>query len=82
MSQNANPLRKYRTAKGMSARSFADVLGIPLVTLYSLENGTKAITAERAKAIEERTEAGLTRHDLRPDLFGDLPRPRRVRTAA
>lgn len=62
-------LRDYRVQKGLSPDDFAKQLGIAEPTLRSLENGTRAITAERAKEIEERTDGGLTRVQLRPDIF-------------
>lgn len=62
-------LRAYRQQKGLSAEDFAKQLGIAEPTLRSLENGTRPITAERAKEIELATGGEITRHALRPDLF-------------
>lgn len=62
-------LRDYRVQKGLSPDDFAKQLGIPEPTLRSLENGWRAITPERAKAIEESTDGELTRVQLRPDIF-------------
>lgn len=70
-------LRSYRLARKLTPAEFAEQLGIPERTLRSLENGWRPITAERAKAIEQKTSGRLTRIDLRPDLFSDLPRRRR-----
>lgn len=67
-------LRGYRLKHGISPDEFAKCLGIAEPTLRSLENGTRAITAERAKEIEERTAGALKRSDLRPDLF-EPPEP-------
>lgn len=77
-----SPLRSFRESQGLSPDEFADLLGIPRPTLRSLENGTRPITAERAKQIEEKTRGGLTRIDLRPDLFGAVLGYRRRRTEA
>lgn len=71
MSEPFSILRTYRQQKGLSAADFAKSLGIAEVTLRSLENGTRVITAERAAEIEDKTGGEITRHDLRPDLFGE-----------
>lgn len=63
-------LREYRTKKGLSCEEFAKKLGIAEPTMRSLENGTRSITPERAKEIEEKTGGALTRTALRPDIFG------------
>lgn len=66
-------LRLYRESLKLDPAAFAKSLGIAESTLRSLENGNRTITAERAVEIEERTKGGLTRHQLRPDIF-DPPR--------
>jgi DNA-binding transcriptional regulator YdaS (Cro superfamily) len=76
------PLRAYRESLGLSPEEFAQLLRIPRPTLRSLENGTRLITAERAMEIEAKTQGALTRIELRPDLFGTLPKQRRRRTEA
>lgn len=65
-------LRAYRERQKLDPAEFAKQLGIPEPTLRSLENGWRPITAERAKELEQKTSGGLTREQLRPDLFGDL----------
>ena len=67
-------LREYRQKLGLSCEEFAKQLRIAEPTLRSLENGTRKITAERAKEIAERTEQALTIRDLRPDLYPDEAR--------
>ena len=34
------------------------------------ERGARKISGEQAILVEEATDRGVTRHDLRPDLFG------------
>jgi DNA-binding transcriptional regulator YdaS (Cro superfamily) len=77
MSATKSVLRAYREAQKVSLSDFAAQLGIPAPTLRSLENGWRPITAERAKDIEEKTRGRLTRTQLRPDLFGELPKRKR-----
>lgn len=74
-------LRSYRTKHGISLEDFAKRLGIAEVTLRSLENGNRTITAERAKEIEEQTNGALTREQLRPDIFDAPAKPERRRAA-
>lgn len=62
-------LRDYRLKQGLSPEDFAKTLGIAEPTLRSLENGTRQITPERAKEIEECTEGAIRREQLRPDIF-------------
>jgi transcriptional regulator with XRE-family HTH domain len=62
-------LRGYRVQAGLSPEEFAKKLGVAVPTLRSLENGTRPITPERAKEIEERLDGALTRAQLRPDMF-------------
>lgn len=38
--------------------------------------GRQRITAERAIEIERVTDMVISRHDLRPDIFGPSPTPR------
>ena len=73
MSSAQELLRGYREKHGLSCKEFALKLGIAEPTLRSLENGTRTITAERAKDIEEITAGEITRSTLRPDLFATAP---------
>jgi DNA-binding transcriptional regulator YdaS (Cro superfamily) len=71
-------LRKYRETLGKTPSEFASDLGIPEPTLRSLENGCRPITAERALELEQKTRGGVTRLQLRPDLFAELPKRRKA----
>ncbi len=71
METHSSPIRKYRTAQGLTAESVASWFGLSEVTLRSYENGARKIPPEFAVAFEART--GVPRHELRPDLFGPAP---------
>lgn len=40
---------------------------------YLLNENTRSISAEMAKAVDEATGGTVSRHDLRPDIFGPAP---------
>lgn len=65
-------LKAYREKQGLSPAEFAKQLGVAEVTVRSLENGTRNISPERAKMIEEATKGALKRTQLRPDIFGAI----------
>ena len=78
-------LSEYRSEAGLSQAAFAALLtaagsraGQALVSQW--EAGTVRIPVERMAAIEQVTEGKVTRHDLRPDIFG--PKPASKRKAA
>ena len=62
-----SPIKNYRQQHQLSLRQLAHKLGIPEVTLRSLENGNRTVTAERAVALEG--QLGIPRAQFRPDLF-------------
>lgn len=64
-----NPLIRYRADRNLSQKAFAERLGIAAPVLCKWE--TKRIPAERVLEIERRT--GISRHELRPDIFGPPP---------
>jgi DNA-binding transcriptional regulator YdaS (Cro superfamily) len=76
MANNHGLLRLYREKHGISCGEFARKLGVAEPTMRSLENGTRPITPERAKKIEEVTGGELTRPQLLPDIFGPHSAPR------
>ena len=73
MANNRGPLRLYRDKHGISCADFARRIGVAEPTMRSLENGTRAITPERAKLIEAATGGEVTRQQLPPDIFGPAP---------
>ena len=44
--------------------------------LYLLAGGHRNASPARAQKIEAATDGAVTRHDLRPDIFGPAPRER------
>lgn len=68
VSTETHPLRVYRRAERIKARSLAGAIGIDRTTLHRYENGKLVIPAERVLDIERIT--GISRRELRPDVFG------------
>lgn len=44
-------------------------------TLYMIAKGHKDASAKLANRIEQATRGAVSRHDLRPDVFGPAPAP-------
>jgi transcriptional regulator with XRE-family HTH domain len=65
-------LRNFRVNHGRSSKDIAKTLGIAESTLRSYENGSREISGDLAKKIEEKL--GIDRADLRPDLFRREPK--------
>lgn len=72
-------LTAYRRQKHLSQADLAAALtavGSPatqgLISLW--ETGGVKVPAERVAKVEEVTAGKVTRHDLRPDLFGKRPK--------
>lgn len=57
----------------MGQRELAQALGCSPSLVSHWVTGRKRITAERARQIEDVTLGGVTRYDLRPDVFGPAP---------
>lgn len=60
-------LKAYIQSGRGNATTLAEGLGIPVTYLSQMASGARAITAERASAIERLTSRQLMRWDLRPD---------------
>lgn len=63
-------LADYLKAYKLSAAEFGRRLNISRAQIHRYLTGRRRITAERAVQIEGVTEGKVTRHELRPDLFG------------
>ena len=50
-------------------RIVADKIGLKESTIRSMSNGTRRITAEKAKALEKAFKGKIKACDLRPDIF-------------
>jgi DNA-binding transcriptional regulator YdaS (Cro superfamily) len=63
-------LADYLANHGISAAELGRRLNISRAQIHRYLTGRRRITAERAVQIEHVTEGNVTRHELRPDLFG------------
>ncbi len=71
-------LSDYRKERGLSQAALADALTqagskATQALVSQWENGGVTIPVERMAAIEKLTDNLVTRHDLRPDIFGPAP---------
>lgn len=67
--EHLSPLTAYRKANGVSLEAFGSKFRVDKSTVLRWErNGAPP---DRVLAIE--AETGISRHDLRPDIFGDAP---------
>ncbi len=69
-------LNRYLKSERGRFKHLAEAIG---VFPSAISQWTK-VPAERVLAVEEFT--GLSRHDLRPDLFGPAPKPAKKRTGS
>jgi DNA-binding transcriptional regulator YdaS (Cro superfamily) len=60
-------LKTYIQDERGNASALAESLGIPLSYLSQMASGNRAITPERASAIERATAGVVTRQAMRPD---------------
>jgi transcriptional regulator with XRE-family HTH domain len=63
-----HPLKRYRTAHGLTQRQLAERLGVSVAAITHTETGRRKVTAENALKWESLT--GVTREDLCPRIFG------------
>ncbi len=73
-------LTNYAVSKGGTGTIKCPVLeqvakkaGCSTATLYQIALGNKQPSAKLANAIHSATRGRVTRHDLRPDVFGPAP---------
>lgn len=62
-------LYTWRKANELSAEAAGKLIGVSKVQWLRMESGDRGIAAERVLVIENLT--GISRHELRPDIFGD-----------
>lgn len=67
------PLREYLKAERGRAKALAEKLGVFQSSISQWATGTSKVPPERVLEIEEIT--GVSRHALRPDIFGPPPSP-------
>ncbi len=61
-------LKSWRLSAQKSAEDAAKEAGVTVAMWSRFENGRRRVPAERVLDIEKVT--GISRHDLRPDVFG------------
>lgn len=66
--ESQSPFKSWREAKGLSISEAAEQAGVNHSTWFRWENGTLSVGAKSVIAVEAAT--GISRHDLRPDVFG------------
>ncbi len=65
------PIKTWRVAAGMTPSEVSSKLGVTVAMWNRWENGSRAVPANRVLEIEALT--GVSRHRLRPDVFGAEP---------
>jgi len=56
-------------------------LGVSVGMVGHIEVERRGVSIKLAKRIEEDTKGAITRHHLRPDVFGPAPKRQRARAA-
>ena len=69
-------LLEYRSRNALTLEGMAAKLGTSPGYLHDLEKGRRRPSPHLANTIERVT--GISRHDLRPDVFGAKPQPERA----
>ena len=69
-------IKKYLEVSGKTQSEFAAELGVTQGLVHQWIYGLTKVIAERCAAIEFATGGKVTKHDLRPDIFGP-PKKRR-----
>lgn len=64
-------LKRWREAAGKSVTEAAEAAGVTPAMWSRWENNRRDVPVERAIAFEE--VIGISKHDLRPDIFGPKP---------
>lgn len=73
--QTISPLRRHRETQGILLDALAEKLGVNKSTLWRWEEGQ--VPAERVLQVEGIT--GISRHVLRPDVYGPAAPKQRAR---
>lgn len=68
METDLTALKAWRTARGFTPQQAADHINVTLPMWSRWENEKRAVPAVRVLDIEAKT--GISRHELRPDVFG------------
>jgi len=66
-------IRSYLAETGHTQAEFAKAVGVTQSMVGHWLNGRCRIVAEKAVEIERATNHRVSRHELRPDVFGAAP---------
>jgi len=64
-------IKKWRLEAQKTTEDAAKAVGVTVAMWSRFENGRRRVPAERVLQIEKLT--GISRYDLRPDVFGPSP---------
>ena len=64
-------LREWRRASGITIEEAGRLAGVTGVQWHRYEKGTRKVAPDKAIDVERIT--GISRHELRPDIFGPAP---------
>lgn len=62
---STSPLHRYRIERGLTLEAMAALFGVQKAAVWKWER--KRVPADKALKVEAVT--GISRHDLRPDLY-------------
>lgn len=64
-------LKQWRQNEGKSLIEAGALIGVTGVQWHRYESGTRRVAPDKAIDVERIT--GISRHELRPDIFGPAP---------
>ena len=67
------PIERAIEESGLSQKALAEAIGVFPQALHQWVSGKRPVPAKHCIAIEIATGGAVTRHDLRPDVFGAAP---------
>jgi DNA-binding transcriptional regulator YdaS (Cro superfamily) len=71
MATNLHIERALSLLGGDSQKTFADEVGVTPAAVSHWLNCRRQVSPKHVRAIERVTNGRVTRHDLRPDIFGN-----------
>jgi len=69
---SVHPLAAFRAQARMSQSDLANLLGLSRAMVGHIENRVRNVSAEDAIRFETLLDRRVTRHELRPDIFGPM----------
>lgn len=65
-------LKQWRIERNLSADEAGALFGVSRVQWFRIESGARQVAANKTLDFERLT--GISRHKLRPDIFGPAPK--------